>query len=238
MDFIAILIAVIGIILGIVALVTMAGLKANYDQLNKRESDFEDFSRKEFSKYENLGDMTGLNNSRGPQGPRGPAGPVGPPGGFYSASGPLVNMYSKKVGTPTFGKGLYSIVYLDDKHYSPIQYWFLENNSNGTVKIKNKFSGQCLTTSNLGDVYSDPYRDNDINQSFLWNNSMQLSSQGQANQCISVADFSRNNNNSANDYNLDTLQAQPNTNVGTVQKMKLEACSASLNPKQTWYIGQ
>ena len=28
-----------------------------------------------------------------------------------------------------------------------------ENNSNGTVKIKNKFSGQCLTTSNLGDVY-------------------------------------------------------------------------------------
>lgn len=235
--WIAIIIAVIGLVLGIMSLAMMTP-KAEYKILNEREFNFEDFARKELAKYANLGDIKGGSMARGPQGVRGPQGPAGPPGGFYSASGPLINMANKKVGTPTFGKGIYSIVYLDDKHYSPIQYWFLENNKDGTVKVRNKYTDQCLTASNLGDVYSDPCRDNDNNQNFKWNSSMQLASQGFANQCISVQDYARNTNNSTNSYNYETLQAQPNSNVGTVQKMKLEACSASLNPKQTWYIGQ
>jgi len=176
--------------------------------------------------------------ARGPPGIRGPQGPAGPPGGFYTASGPLINMSNKKVGTPTFGSAEASIIYLDDKNYSPIQYWFLENQKGGGVKIRNKFSDLCLTANSLGDIYSETCSDTNNNQLFNWGRNMQFQSQSFANQCIGLQDFTRSNSNSNNSYNYNNLEVAPNTNVGTVQKLKLEACSASLNPKQTWYVGQ
>jgi len=148
----------------------------------------------------------------------------------------MINMATKKVCTPTYGKGFSSIVYLDEKHYSPIQYWYLENQSNGTVKVKNKFTNKCLATNNLGDVYNEDCSNNN-NQNFTWGPTMQLASSGFPNQCVSIHEFTRNQNNSNNSYNIATLEAVPNSNVGNVLKLKLEPCSASLNPRQTWYVG-
>jgi len=201
------------------------------ENTRKQNSSIDELSRK----LQTMGTSGGA--SRGPQGVRGPPGPQGVPGGFYSASGPILNMATKKVGTPTFGNGFASIVYLDDKRYSPIQYWYLENQSNGTVKVKNKFTAKCLTANNLGDVYSDNCSSDNNSQNFTWGPSMQLSSSSFPNQCVSIQQFERNNNNSNDSYNYDNLQAKPRSNTGTVQKMKLEACSSSLNPNQTWYIG-
>ena len=38
-------------------------------------------------------------------------------------------------------------------------------------------------------------------------------------------------------YNYDNLNTIPGSNSGNVEKLKMELCSASLNPKQTWYVG-
>lgn len=176
------------------------------------------------------------NIARGPQGVRGPQGPMGPPGGYYTASGPLINMSNGKVGTPTFGKGEPSILYLDEKRYSPIQYWYLENQDGGKIRVRNKFTDMCLTANQLGDAYSDVCTANNNNQLFTWGPSMQLMSSGFNNKCVSVAPFQRDSTTNTS-YDYATLQAKQNSNVGNVDKLKLETCSTSLNPKQTWYIG-
>ena len=174
--------------------------------------------------------------TRGLQGPRGPSGPQGPPGMSYSAAGQLLNMAMKTVATPTAGKGLQSIIYLDNKNNSPMQYWFLENNLDGTVSVKNKYSDRCLNTDGGNNVFSDVCRD-DNNQKFVWNSQMQLLSKGQNGKCMSIQDFSRNTGNSSNNLDPTTGQAVANTNNGNVKRVALDTCSSSLNPNQTWFVG-
>ena len=174
--------------------------------------------------------------TRGLQGPRGPSGPQGPPGMSYSAAGQLLNMATKTVATPTAGKGLQSILYLDNKNNSPMQYWFLENNLDGTVSVKNKYSDRCLNTDGGNNVFSDVCR-NDNNQKFVWNSQMQLLSKGQNGKCVSIQDFSRNSGNSTNSLDPTTGQALANTNNGSVKRVALDTCSSSLNPNQTWFVG-
>jgi hypothetical protein len=174
--------------------------------------------------------------TRGLQGPRGPSGPQGPPGMSYSAAGQLLNMATKTVATPTAGKGLQSIVYLDNKNNSPLQYWFLENNPDGTVSVKNKYSERCLNTDGGNNVFSDVCR-NDNTQKFVWNSQMQLVSNGQNGKCITIQDFSRNTGNSTNNLDPTTGQALANTNNGNVKRVALDTCSSSINPNQTWFVG-
>lgn len=235
---------VLGTILAIVAFAVvmsniptlndLKGFKAQ--QIDTNNNDF-DARLKKLEEIKLNSGAAGSALARGPQGVRGPAGPQGPAGGFYTASGPLINMSNKKVATPTSGKGGPSIVYLDDKHYSPIQYWFLENNTDGTVKVRNKFTDYCLTVNNLGDVFSDVCDKTNPNQNFNWQRNMQLSTPSFANQCVAISDFTRSNYEN-NNYNYESLKAENKQATGVAQKLKLEACSASLNPKQTWYVGQ
>lgn len=174
--------------------------------------------------------------TRGLQGPRGPSGPQGPPGMSYSAAGQLLNMATKTVATPTAGKGLQSIIYLDNKNNSPIQYWFLENNPDGTVSVKNKYSDRCLNTDGGNNVYSDVCR-NDNTQKFVWNSQMQLASSGQNGKCMTIQEFTRTTGNSTNSLDPTTGQAMANTNNGNVKKIALDTCSSSINPNQTWFVG-
>jgi len=169
-------------------------------------------------------------------GPVGQQGPIGPPGGIFASAGPLMCMANQKVATPTFGKGEQSIVYLDTKKYSPIQFWYLENKTNGTVVVKNKFTGKCLTANDLGEIYSDTCT-NQQNQQFYWNPDMKLSSISKPNYCIALQDFARTSSNSFNSYNFRTLDQANGSATGTVSRLKLDLCSSSLNPNQTWYVG-
>jgi len=193
-------------------------------------------NKKLFEEILSNSDTSVASTKIGPQGPAGPQGPSGPPGGFFTAAGPMICMANKQVATPTFGTKEASIVYLDDKHFSPIQYWFLVSNSNGSVSVKNKYTEKCLTTNQLGDIYSDDCSMNN-SQQFNWGKNMQLSSLMNSGQCVTIEDYSRNANNSNNSFNLNTLSVAPGTNNGNVQRLKLSACSSSLNPNQTWYIG-
>lgn len=172
----------------------------------------------------------------GPQGVQGPIGPQGSPGGVYSGTGPLMCVGQKKVATPTYGVKESAIVYLDDKQHTPVQYWWMKNNDDGTVSIMNKFSGNCLTTNNLGDIFSDVCTNNP-NQKFNWRPNMQLASISQQNQCLGVENYSRNPNNSNNSYNLEDMTVKRGSNNGNVMRLSLKACSASQNLDQTWWIG-
>lgn len=207
---------------------------------NKKNDDLQN-KFDEFTK--SVGDMISsqaqsLNNgTRGLQGPRGQSGPQGPPGMSYSAAGQLLNMAMKTVATPTAGKGPQSIIYLDNKNNSPMQYWFLENNLDGTVSVKNKYSDRCLNADKDNNVFSDACRGNNENQKFVWNSQMQLLSKGQNGKCISIQDFSRNTGNSMNNLDPTTGQAVANTNNGSVKRVALDECSSSLNPNQTWFVG-
>jgi pSer/pThr/pTyr-binding forkhead associated (FHA) protein len=49
--------------------------------------------------------------------------------------------------------------------------------------------------------------------------------------------FSRNSGNSTNNLDPTTGQALSNTNNGNVSRVALDACSSSLNPNQTWFVG-
>jgi len=229
---ITLIIAVIGIIIGIIAL--NKGTSNNENSVSK--SDFEQF--KEAIGNHISSQAQSLNTgTRGLQGPRGPAGPQGPPGMSYSAGGQLLNMATKTVATPTAGKGLQSIIYLDNKNNSPMQYWFLENNPDGTVSVKNKYSNRCLNTDAGDNVFSDVCRGNNNNQKFIWNSQMQLVSSGQNGKCMSIQNFTRNSGNSTNNLDPTTGQALQNTNNGNVRRIALDTCSASLNPNQTWFVG-
>ena len=122
------LIAIGAGIIGFIAL-NKSSSGSELEQLQKDFDEFTDSIQKVVvSQAQSLNTGT-----RGLQGPRGPSGPQGPPGMSYSAAGQLLNMATKTVATPTAGKGLQSIIYLDNKNNSPVQYWFLENNPDGTV---------------------------------------------------------------------------------------------------------
>jgi len=225
------LIGIAGIIIGAIAL----GKNNSSSETEKIKKDFVDFTtsiqKLVASQAQSLNTGT-----RGLQGPRGTSGPQGPPGMSYSAAGQLLNMATKTVATPTAGKGLQSIVYLDNKNNSPMQYWFLENNQDGSVSVKNKYSNHCLNTDGGNNVFSDVCR-NDNNQKFIWNSQMQLLSNGQNGKCMTIQNFSRNTGNSTNNLDPTTGQALSNTNNGNVNRVALDTCSSSLNPNQTWFVG-
>jgi hypothetical protein len=225
------LIGITGIIIGFVAL-GKSNSSSEITQLKKEIDEFKTSIEKVVvSQAQSLNTGT-----RGVQGPRGPSGPQGPPGMSYSAAGQLLNMATKTVATPTAGKGLQSIVYLDNKNNSPLQYWFLENNPDGTVSVKNKYSQRCLNTDGGNNVFSDVCR-NDNTQKFIWNSQMQLVSNGQNGKCMTIQDFSRNTGNSTNNLDPTTGQALSNTNNGNVKRVALDSCSSSINPNQTWFVG-
>lgn len=228
---ITLIIAVLSIIIGFVAL--NKGTSNNQNNVSKK--DFDEFKTSVDKLI--VSQAQSLNTgTRGLQGPRGPSGPQGPPGMSYSAAGQLLNMATKTVATPTAGKGLQSIVYLDNKNNSPLQYWFLENNPDGTVSVKNKYSQRCLNTDGGNNVFSDVCR-NDNTQKFVWNSQMQLVSNGQNGKCMTIQDFSRNTGNSTNNLDPTTGQALANTNNGNVKRVSLDSCSSSINPNQTWFVG-
>jgi hypothetical protein len=228
---VAVLIGIIGIIIGAIAL-HKSGSSSEITQLKKNFDEFKtSIESVVASQAQSLNTGT-----RGFQGPRGPSGPQGPPGMSYSAAGQLLNMATKTVATPTAGKGLQSIVYLDNKNNSPMQYWFLENNPDGTVSVKNKYSNNCLNTDGGNNVFSDVCR-NDNTQKFVWNSQMQLVSNGQGGKCMTIQEFSRNTGNSTNNLDPTTGQALSNTNNGNVKRVALDTCSSSLNPNQTWFVG-
>ena len=228
----------------IVALIGIAGIIIGAIAISKGNSNKEEtVSKKDFDDFTTSiqtvisSQAQSLNTgTRGLQGPQGPSGPQGPPGMSYSAAGQLLNMATKTVATPTAGKGLQSIVYLDNKNNSPMQYWFLENNPDGTLSVKNKYSNHCLNTDGGNNVFSDVCR-NDNNQKFIWNSQMQLLSNGQGGKCMTIQNFSRNTGNSTNNLDPTTGQALSNTNNGNVNRIALDTCSTSINPNQTWFVG-
>lgn len=226
------LITIISCIMSVVA-ISKSNQSSEITQLKKEFDEFTTSVEKVIvSQAQSLNTGT-----RGLQGPRGPAGPQGPPGMSYSAAGQLLNMATKTVATPTAGKGPQSIIYLDNKNNSPMQYWFLENNPDGTVSVKNKYSNRCLNTDGGNNVFSDVCRGNNNNQKFIWNSQMQLVSSGQNGRCMSIQNFTRNSGNSTNNLDPTTGQALQNTNNGNVNRIALDTCSASLNPNQTWVVG-
>ena len=229
---ILVLSVITSLILSIIAFTNNGSSNKSFDELNNKIDEF----TKSIGTVVSTQSQSLNSGTRGLQGPRGPSGPQGPPGMSYSAAGQLLNMATKTVATPTAGKGLQSILYLDNKNNSPMQYWFLENNLDGTVSVKNKYSDRCLNPDGGNNVFSDVCRDNN-DQKFIWNSQMQLLSKGQNGKCMSIQDFSRNTGNSTN--NLDPTTGQPvaNTNSGNVKRVSLDECSSSLNPNQTWFVG-
>ena len=230
-----IIVAVIGIVGIIIGAIAISNGTSN-NQNNVSKKDFDDFTTS-IQQVISSQEQSLNTGTRGLQGPQGPSGPQGPPGMSYSAGGQLLNMATKTVATPTAGKGLQSIVYLDNKNNSPMQYWFLENNPDGTVSVKNKYSNRCLNTDGGNNVFSDVCRGNNNNQKFIWNSQMQLVSSGQNGRCMSIQNFTRNSGNSTNNLDATTGQALQNTNNGNVSRIALDTCSASLNPNQTWFVG-
>ena len=230
---VAVLIGIIGIIIGAIAL-HKSGSSSEITQLKKNFDEFKtSIESVVASQAQSLNTGT-----RGFQGPRGPSGPQGPPGMSYSAAGQLLNMATKTVATPTAGKGLQSIVYLDNKNNSPVQYWFLENNPDGSVSVKNKYSERCLNTDGGKNVFSDVCRNDNDNQKFIWNSQMQLLSKGQSGKCMTIEqNFSRDSGNSTNNLDPTTGQALKDTNNGNVNRVALDTCSSSINPNQTWFVG-
>ena len=223
----------IGIISVIIVGVILAG---RLESTNNKIDENEELNKKQFDEIQSHTGVANVSLKQGPQGTQGQRGPAGPPGGTFSGVGPLMCVGQKKVATPTNGTTESAIIYLDDKQYTPVQYWFLENNDNGTVSIKNKYTGNCMTTNDLGDIFSAPCR-NDGNQQFIWGQNMQLSSVLGQNKCIGIENYERNPSNSNNSYNLSDLSVKRGSNNGNVQRLKLSDCSASQNLNQTWYVG-
>jgi hypothetical protein len=190
------------------------------------------------NKLNSANQIQSTNMKRGDQGPPGIQGPPGPTGGVHAGAGPLLCVGQKKVATPTVGTSQYSIIYLDDRRYTPIQYWTMRNNTDGTVSVVNKFTGNCMTTNNLGDVFSDTCKTpTPLTQKFNWGPNMQLSSADKQNFCVTVDQLSLNTSNSNNKFDLNNMTEKKDSNNGTVTQLKLRACSQSQNLDQTWWVG-
>jgi type II secretory pathway pseudopilin PulG len=240
MKYVIIVLAVIGLIaiLGLTAFGMQMTSKGKLDQLDNRVSEQEEKNKTLNNQSNSASQIAATNMKRGDQGPPGIQGPPGPTGGVHSGAGPLLCVGQKMVATPTTGTSPYSIIYLDNRRYTPIQYWTMRNNPDGTVSVVNKFTGNCMTTDNLGSIYSDTCGIQvPTNQKFNWGPNMQLSSASKLNYCISVDNFARNTSNSNNSYDLDNLTEKRDSNNGTVAQLKLMPCSASQNLDQTWWIG-
>jgi len=231
-----VIVALISISAGIISVVAIS--KSNQSsEITQLKKDFDEFTtsigKVVVSQAQSLNTGT-----RGLQGPRGPSGPQGPPGMSYSAAGQLLNMATKTVATPTAGRGSQSIVYLDNKNYSPVQYWFLENNTDGSVTVKNKMAGTCLDTDTNNNVFSASCDDKIITQKFDWNGNLQLVSKGQNGKCMAMQpNFSRNDGNSNESLDPTTGNPIKGTKFGNVNRIALDTCSSSINPNQTWFVG-
>ena len=235
------------IFLGVIGIMAILGLVAfsmqmvNDGKMRAMEAQIAESDKKNLdnqNKANSANQIAANNMKRGDQGPPGIQGPAGPTGGVHAGAGPLLCVGQKKVATPTVGTSPYSIIYLDNRRYTPIQYWTMRNNPDGTVSVVNKFTGNCMTTDNLGTVYSDTCRNPvPMNQKFSWGPNMQLSSSAKQNYCVTVDNFARNTSNSNNSFDLDNLTEKRDSNNGTVSQLKLSPCSASQNLDQTWWIG-
>jgi hypothetical protein len=208
---------------------TMEGKLAKQDEQNKKLN----------AQSSSAGSIAATNMKRGDQGPPGIQGPPGPTGGVHAAAGPLLCVGQRKVATPTVGVSDASIIYLDDRRYTPIQYWTLRNNPDGTVSVINKFTGNCMTTNNADAVFSDKCKDPvPLNQKFNWGPSMQLSSADKQNFCVSVDSKYQMSNENMNRYNLDNMKEEDDSNKGVVvSKLLLKKCGEVNDINQTWWVG-
>ena len=190
------------------------------------------------AKQNSAGSIAATNMKRGDQGPPGIQGPPGPTGGVHAAAGPLLCVGQRKVATPTVGTSDASIIYLDERRYTPIQYWTLRNNADGTVSVVNKFTGNCMTTNNSKAVFSDRCRNPvPLNQKFNWGPNMQLSSVDIPNFCVSVDSKFQMSNENMNKYDLDNMTEKPDSNKGAVSKLLLKQCGSTNDANQTWWVG-
>ena len=178
------------------------------------------------------------NMKRGDQGPPGIQGPPGPTGGIHAGAGPLLCVGQRKVATPTAGTSDASIIYLDDRRYTPIQYWTLRNNNDKTVSIVNKFTQKCMSYNDKLEIFSDICK-NIENQKFTWGDNMTLSPSSKfTDQCISVQDKFQLSSMNNNRYNLDNNKEEDSDkNKGEVTKLLLKKCSTNYDANQTWWIG-
>ena len=190
------------------------------------------------AKQNSAGSIAATNMKRGDQGPPGIQGPPGPTGGVHAAAGPLLCVGQRKVATPTVGTSDASIIYLDERRYTPIQYWTLRNNADGTVSVVNKFTGNCMTTNNSKAVFSDKCKNPvPLNQKFNWGPNMQLSSVDIPNFCVSVDSKFQMSNENMNKYDLDNMTEKPDSNKGAVSKLLLKQCGSTNDANQTWWVG-
>ena len=225
--------------LGLAAFAMQMTSKGTLDQMNHKIATQAGETQKLSEKSTSADQIAATNMKRGDQGPPGIQGPPGPTGGVHAGAGPLLCVGQRKVATPTVGKSSVSIIYLDDRRYTPIQYWTMRNNPDGTVSVVNKFTGNCMTTNNLGEVFSDTCQTPvPLTQKFNWGPNMQLSSADRVGYCVAVnSDFKMNDSNSMNKYDLDNMTEKPGSNKGTVSQLNLVQCAPSQDLNQTWWIG-
>jgi hypothetical protein len=230
--------------IGIIALIGLIGFimqQANdgkVNAMNQKVTAQEKENKKLAEQQRSAGSIAATNMKRGDQGPPGIQGPPGPTGGVHAAAGPLLCVGQRKVATPTVGVSDASIIYLDDRRYTPIQYWTLRNNPDGTVSVVNKFTGNCMTTNNSKAVFSDKCKNPvPLNQKFNWGPNMQLSSADIQNFCVSVDSKYPMSNENMNRYDLDNMTEKPDSNKGTVSKLLLKKCEEVNDVNQTWWVG-
>lgn len=238
--FIIIVLVGIGLfaLLGLIGFIMQQTSNGRVNSLDKKSKEQGQEIKDLKAKIQSAGSVSATNMKRGDQGPPGIQGPPGPTGGIHAGAGPLLCVGQKKVATPTVGTSQYSIIYLDDRRYTPIQYWTMRNNPDGTVSVVNKFTGNCMTTNNLGDVFSDTCRTPvPLTQKFNWGPNMQLSSADKQNFCVTVDNFDMNTSNSNNKYDLNNMTEKKSSNSGSVNQLKLKSCSQSQNLDQTWWVG-
>lgn len=224
--------------LGLIGFIMQQVNDGKVNAMSSRVAAQEQQNKNLVAKQNSAGSIAATNMKRGDQGPPGIQGPPGPTGGVHAGAGPLLCVGQRKVATPTVGKSSVSIIYLDDRRYTPIQYWTMRNNPDGTVSVVNKFTGNCMTSNNLGDVFSDTCQTPvPLTQKFNWGPNMQLSSADRVGYCVAVNDdlFKMDDSNSMNKYDLDNMTEKPGSNKGTVSQLKLLQCGPS--PNQTWWIG-
>lgn len=230
--------------IGIIALIGLIGFimqQANdgkVNAMNQKVTAQEKENKKLAEQQRSAGSIAATNMKRGDQGPPGIQGPPGPTGGVHAAAGPLLCVGQRKVATPTVGISDASIIYLDDRRYTPIQYWTLRNNPDGTVSVVNKFTGNCMTTNNSNAVFSDKCKNPlPLNQKFNWGPNMQLSSAEIQNFCVSVDSKYPMSNENMNRYDLDNMTEKPDSNKGVVSKLLLKKCGDTNDANQTWWVG-
>ena len=225
-------------ILGLIGFIMQQTNNGKVKAMDNKVAQQEAQNKKLVEQQKSADGIAARNMKRGDQGPPGIQGPPGPTGGVHAGAGPLLCVGQRKVATPSVGTSDASIIYLDERRYTPIQYWTLRNNPDGTVSVVNKFTDNCMTTNNLKDVFSDKCKNPvPLNQKFNWKPNMQLSSADIQNFCVSVDNKYSMSDNNNNRFDLDNNTEKPNSNKGTVSKLILKQCGETNDLNQTWWIG-